>query len=143
MIGFIEAVLLTGLVVLVVGSSLSLSTSAHWFIRSWDFPRVQIIVTAWLFTSGMWLCWEVARSRNDLFLWVAIIITVGLTGWHGFRIFPYTPIAPKQAVGTRNARTSVHHLPLQTFESSFRMWRWKTMNTSCGCEPFVALIPMC
>ncbi len=107
MIGFIEAVLLTGLVVLVVGSSLSLSTSAHWFIRSWDFPRVQIIVIAWLFTSGMWLCWEVARSRNDLFLWVAMIITVGLTGWHGFRIFPYTPIAPKQAVGTRNARSSV------------------------------------
>ncbi len=109
MIGFIEAVLLIGLLILLMGSLLSLSDSAHWFIRSWDFPRVQIIVTAWMLTTGMWLCWEVATNRNDLLLWSALFITGGLTAWHGFRIFPYTPIAPKQAVGTRSTDSSVDH----------------------------------
>ncbi len=90
--------LLLGL--LVVGSLLSLSDSAHWFVRAWDFPRVQIIVVAWMLMFGVFLTRGLSDAASRVPLWTSVSIAIALTLWHGFRIFPYTPISSKQAANT-------------------------------------------
>ena len=79
--------LLAALVTLV-----SLHSSPHWAVRLWDFPRVQIallaaaagIVHAIVFSDGGALDWA----------FLAAVATTAL--WQGWKIFPYTPIAPEQ-----------------------------------------------
>ena len=104
----LNATFLTLLSLLVGGSLLSLSSNPHWFIRGWDFPRVQIIVAAWLVTFATFLTvwWGHSSSRGPI--WTAVAITICLTAWHGFQIFPYTPIAPKQAKSTVS-HEKMHH----------------------------------
>jgi endonuclease/exonuclease/phosphatase (EEP) superfamily protein YafD len=85
---------------MVAGTLLSLSRSPHWFVRGWDFPRVQIAIIA----SGAgalysWCCSEGAL-HDKLFL-AAVLACVA---WQVARIFPYTPIAPVRVQPSR--RTS-------------------------------------
>jgi endonuclease/exonuclease/phosphatase (EEP) superfamily protein YafD len=75
---------------MVAGTLLSLSRSPHWFVRGWDFPRVQIALIA----SGAglvytWCCSE-GSIQDKLFL-AAVLASVI---WQVARIFPYTPVAP-------------------------------------------------
>ena len=75
---------------MVAGTLLSLSRSPHWFVRGWDFPRVQIAFLA----SGAavvysWCCFD-GSVQDTLFL-AAVLACVA---WQVARIFPYTPIAP-------------------------------------------------
>jgi endonuclease/exonuclease/phosphatase (EEP) superfamily protein YafD len=74
---------------MVAGTLLSLSRSPHWFVRGWDFPRVQIALLA----SGAgvvytWCCYD-GVLHDKLFL-AAVLACVA---WQAARIFPYTPIA--------------------------------------------------
>jgi endonuclease/exonuclease/phosphatase (EEP) superfamily protein YafD len=85
---------------MVAGTLLSLSRSPHWFVRGWDFPRVQIAMIA----SGAgalysWCCSEGAL-HDKLFL-AAVLACVA---WQVARIFPYTPVAPVRVQPSR--RTS-------------------------------------
>ena len=85
---------------MVAGTLLSLSRNPHWFVRGWDFPRVQIAMIA----SGAgalysWCCSEGA-VHDKLFL-AAVLACVA---WQVARIFPYTPIAPVKVQSSR--RTS-------------------------------------
>ncbi|QDT11928.1 endonuclease/exonuclease/phosphatase family protein [Planctomycetes bacterium K23_9] len=100
--------LLMGL--LACGSLLNLSNHPHWFVRAWDFPRVQIVVLGWIFTA-LYFAVKYAAARSatapdangpDLALgtWPIVAIVVFLTAWHGFRIIPYTPLLPKQSADT-------------------------------------------
>lgn len=86
---------------MVLGSLLSLSSHPHWFIRAWDFPRVQIVVIACLlcilhFAISHWM-----TPSPSAISWAIAGLTVLLILWHGFRIMPYTPLFPTQAKGTR------------------------------------------
>ncbi len=101
-----NAVFLFLLSLLVVGSLLALSNSAHWFVRAWDFPRVQIIVVAWLLTFGVFATLGLGEATNRAPLWTALGIAIFLTCWHGFRIFPHTSIAPTQAASTPSDQRS-------------------------------------
>ncbi|WP_153556380.1 endonuclease/exonuclease/phosphatase family protein [Roseimaritima sediminicola] len=87
------------LAALVGGSLLNLSSSPHWFVRGWDFPRVQILALAWMLTGIYWLLWVLGPTDLPP-AWISLAIAVGLTLWHGFRILPYTPLLPKQSVVT-------------------------------------------
>jgi endonuclease/exonuclease/phosphatase (EEP) superfamily protein YafD len=74
---------------MVAGTLLSLSRSPHWFVRGWDFPRVQIALIA----SGAgviygWCCSE-GSVQDKLFLAALLACVI----WQVARIFPYTPIA--------------------------------------------------
>ncbi|MEZ6091134.1 MAG: endonuclease/exonuclease/phosphatase family protein [Pirellulaceae bacterium] len=102
----IMGTLLILLVFLLAGSLLSLSSHPHWFIRTWDFPRVQIVVVAWMlvccrFTLVWWF------AVKPLFPdWPFWSIAIFLSGWHGFRIFPYTMLAARQSVASQKAKNS-------------------------------------
>jgi endonuclease/exonuclease/phosphatase (EEP) superfamily protein YafD len=109
-----NAILLIFLALLVAGTLLTLSDSAHWFVRGWDFPRVQIIVLAWLLMAGVFLTLWLGDSTNRVPLWTSLAIAIGLTCWHGFLIFPYTPIATKQAAATQNDQQRDHRTDVST-----------------------------
>lgn len=52
----VTAVLLFLMTTLAIGSLLPLSTNPHWFIRGWDFPRLQIVVISWLILAIYFTC---------------------------------------------------------------------------------------
>ena len=71
---------------MVGGTLLSLSTRPHWFIRGWDFPRLQIMALALLaavpyavfFRGGRW------------YDWVFLAAIAGCLLYQGWRVLPYT-----------------------------------------------------
>jgi endonuclease/exonuclease/phosphatase (EEP) superfamily protein YafD len=85
------------------GTLLSLSRSPHWFVRGWDFPRVQITLLA----SGAaaiytWCCYD-GTLFDRLFLGAVIACVV----WQATKIFPYTPFAPRRVQPSRRAPSNV------------------------------------
>lgn len=96
----IELLLFLPLLGLVLGSLLSLSSHPHWFIRGWDFPRVQIIVIGWLLACAFALWSYFAGEPSLVGKWWFVVPAIGLTLWHGFRIIPYTPVFPRQSQAT-------------------------------------------
>ena len=84
---------------MVAGTLLSLSRSPHWFVRGWDFPRVQIVFLA----SGAgvvysWCCFQ-GSVQDKLFLAAVLACVI----WQVARIFPYTPIAPVRVQSSRRS----------------------------------------
>jgi endonuclease/exonuclease/phosphatase (EEP) superfamily protein YafD len=82
---------------MVAGTLLSLSRSPHWFVRGWDFPRVQIAMIA----TGAgavysWCCSE-GSLQDKLFLGAVVACVI----WQVARIFPYTPVAPVRVQRSR------------------------------------------
>jgi endonuclease/exonuclease/phosphatase (EEP) superfamily protein YafD len=94
--GFLLLVLLC----LTAGSLLTLSSSPHWFIRGWDFPRVQIVMLGWLVCGLYLLLKQLPAEPPAIPFWPLGVIAIMLTCWHGFLIFPYTPVASKQSAAT-------------------------------------------
>ena len=75
---------LAGLLILVTG--LSLFESNAWWIRIWDFPRVQILAGLVLAAGlSLWLDRRAGRG-------IAVLCAVA-AGWQLYRIYPYTPLA--------------------------------------------------
>jgi endonuclease/exonuclease/phosphatase (EEP) superfamily protein YafD len=76
-----------GLLVLV--SALSIIESDEWWIRIWDFPRVQILV-ALVLGAGLALWRDRSYGR-----WIALACAVA-GAWQMYRIYPYTPLAKQE-----------------------------------------------
>lgn len=70
----------------------SLSDSPHWSVRLWDFPRVQIGLLAAL--AG--IVYAAFFADGNLLDWLFLAATGGTALWQGWKIFPYTPVAPLQ-----------------------------------------------
>ena len=84
---------------MVAGTLLNLSRSPHWFVRGWDFPRVQIAllaggagaVYAWCFADG---------ALHD---WLFLTAALACVFWQVTWIFPYTTVAPLRVQPSRRA----------------------------------------
>jgi len=105
----ISSILVCLLAGLSAGSLLNLSDHPHWFIRGWDFPRVQIVVLAWLLMLGITATCLIGGCETNRLIWVSLVIASFLTIWHGYRIYPYTPFAATQAKSTRAVTESELH----------------------------------
>jgi endonuclease/exonuclease/phosphatase (EEP) superfamily protein YafD len=70
----------------------SLHPSSHWSVRLWDFPRVQLALLA----GGAGILHTLAFPHRGMLGWPFAAITAATALWQGYKIFPYTPIAPKQ-----------------------------------------------
>jgi endonuclease/exonuclease/phosphatase (EEP) superfamily protein YafD len=82
---------------MLAGTLLSLSRSPHWFVRGWDFPRVQIALIASGAGAVYTWCCSVASLQDKLFLGAVLACVI----WQVARIFPYTPIAPVRVQPSR------------------------------------------
>lgn len=88
------------LALLSAGSLLNLSSSPHWFVRGWEFPRVQILVMGWLLFGVISLVQYFTATWSSKMSAFGLAMAVFLTAWHGYRIYPYTVLASTQAKTT-------------------------------------------
>ena len=69
---------------------------SHWFIRAWDFPRVQIAALSAL-SASLYRAFFFRGSRRDyLFLSSNLFCLL----WQSWKIFPFTPLARNQVKAT-------------------------------------------
>ena len=99
-------ILLLLMIVLTGGSLLSLSTNPHWFIRGWDFPRLQIVVLAWLLTASYFLLRLLIPGESVVAAWLFVGLGGFLTIWNGFQILPYTPVFPLQVKSAKRVNAT-------------------------------------
>lgn len=82
---------------MVAGTALSWLRSPHWFVRGWDFPRVQIATIA----AASAAAYALLYSRGEVWEWIALALMAGAVLWQCSRIWPYTPLAPKRVERSR------------------------------------------
>ncbi|KLU06032.1 AP endonuclease family 1 domain protein [Rhodopirellula islandica] len=83
--------------VLALGSLAPLSSHPHWFIRGWDYPRVQIVLIA-IVAAVAFFAVNSFGAEPPAISWKSItVLAVAIAAWHLFRIVPYTFVAPTQA----------------------------------------------
>jgi endonuclease/exonuclease/phosphatase (EEP) superfamily protein YafD len=97
----------TGFLILVmaIGTLLNLSRHPHWFIRGWDFPRMQVLsliaISLVVYVSARNLPFSVQAFRDwDVWDWCVILAAILMSLWHGSHIWAYTPIAKRQVIHT-------------------------------------------
>jgi endonuclease/exonuclease/phosphatase (EEP) superfamily protein YafD len=93
------------------GTALSFSRNQHWFVRLWDFPRVQLAVTGTvasaLFRRFLWR----GRPADHAFL----ITTAAAVAWQAYKIRPYTRLAPVRVQRSSRPRGKSGHRGAATF----------------------------
>ena len=69
---------------------LPLLPSGQWWVRLWDFPRLQLtvalVVPALMLGVHAWL----KRPRKEHAAWMAVILAIA--GWHLYHILPFTAV---------------------------------------------------
>ena len=107
---------------MVGGTVLSWVRSPHWFIRGWDFPRVQIVTLAGLSA----VLYAGFFSRNTWFEWVFIGLCMACAAWQFYRIFPYVPLAPTHVEEATQplGDTSVRLVATNVLQENDRYDRW-------------------
>jgi endonuclease/exonuclease/phosphatase (EEP) superfamily protein YafD len=73
--------------VLIIGTLLSITDLNQWWIRIWDFPRLQILIAMALVAGALWF---LDRHWGR---WLNVILA-GLILWQLYRVYPYTRFAP-------------------------------------------------
>lgn len=76
------------LIAMVVVSVLPLIPSGQWWVRLWDFPRLQLTVA--LAVPLLLLGMHGGRARIEHIAWTAVIGAIAV--WHLYHILPFTPV---------------------------------------------------
>jgi endonuclease/exonuclease/phosphatase (EEP) superfamily protein YafD len=84
----------------VAGTLASLSRSARWWVRVWDFPRLQIAAVAGVSGALYGVFFHHGGWPGGALLAAAAACVV----WQISKVFPYTPIAPEQVQRSTTAR---------------------------------------
>ncbi len=77
---------------IIVSTLLPIIRSDEWWIRWFDFPRLQLLVLG-VILFCVQLLWRPGISGLNTVIIVALITAIG---YQGYRIFPYTQLAAKQ-----------------------------------------------
>ncbi len=77
---------------LVVATALPLIRADAWWIRAFDFPRLQILVLGLLVLAGGLFVWDLKRPVQA---GAALLLALAVL-FQAYKIFPYTPLAAKQ-----------------------------------------------
>jgi endonuclease/exonuclease/phosphatase (EEP) superfamily protein YafD len=101
----------------------------EWWIRVFDFPRMQIFIVGLITLSAWFILWDVQTWAGGTVL--AILVLGLLVQAH--RILPYTPLFPKEVVDTRQADA-------QTGEPSIALLVANVLMSNRGAERFIRLI---
>jgi endonuclease/exonuclease/phosphatase (EEP) superfamily protein YafD len=109
---------------------LSFHKGAHWLIRTWDFPRVQIAGASAL-SASLFRAFFFRRRRAD---YAFLISNVLCLLWQGWKIYPYTPLAPKQVKASRTGCPR---------ERSFRLLIANVMLENTESQRLLAVVRDC
>lgn len=112
-------------VALVVATVLPWVRSNRWWIRIFDFPRLQIAVAIVIVLVGFAL-FRIELTPPRLALVAALVLSLA---WHAYRIFPYTPLAPKEVVAADCAA-----------ERRIRLLIANVQMTNRNADAFLALV---
>jgi endonuclease/exonuclease/phosphatase (EEP) superfamily protein YafD len=93
---------------MVAGTLLSLSRSPHWFIRGWDFPRVQIALLVG--SAGAIYAW--CCNNGSLLDWLFLAAVLACMLWQVAKIYPYTTIAPVRVQPSRETSSDERSIRL-------------------------------
>lgn len=77
---------------MIAATLLPLARLDDWWVRIFDFPRLQIAVVSALLVVLVWLLRQNASTAQDL--WLAALTACTL--YQAYRMLPYTPLYPKQ-----------------------------------------------
>ncbi len=70
------------------GTLLNLHPSPHWFIRGWDFPRLQIAALC-LIGAVPYLAFSATGRWYD---WAFAAVAAATVAWQAWKVLPYTPL---------------------------------------------------
>jgi len=97
----IEALLIGATAILVLATLLPLSRNTQWWIRMWEFPRLQLL---W---SGIALVILLALSSIELSLQTGLILaTLCCVLWQAWWIWPYSPLQRVEVPDSTSPRDS-------------------------------------
>ena len=111
MVDVAQSVLFVLSLFLIVGTALPLLQLPYWWIRLFDFPRVQIVLVA---LAVLFLFVGIGVATQDFGMWdgvVAALLAASIV-YQIFRIFPYTDWAPTQVREAQGANTEEGHFRL-------------------------------
>jgi hypothetical protein len=126
MLRFLRWVVVTLGLVATGGTALSFSRNQHWFVRLWDFPRVQLALTGTL-AGALFARFFARRKPADHAL---LATTAAAVAWQLYKIRPYTRLArvtvqrSSRSGGQKQASVARQHSA-----SSSRTCGWKTSST--------------
>ncbi|PSQ80994.1 MAG: endonuclease [Bacteroidetes bacterium QS_8_68_15] len=121
---------------MVGGTVLSWRRSPHWFIRGWDFPRVQIVCLAGLSA----VLYKAFFSYDTWLEWGFVGLCAACAGWQFYRIFPYVPFAPKHVEETTepaDAPSSLRLVASNVLKENEQHARW--LEVVRGTDPDLIL----
>jgi endonuclease/exonuclease/phosphatase (EEP) superfamily protein YafD len=96
---------------LIIATLLPLVREQAWWIRVFDFPRLQVTAAAGLTVVLYGVYSALNRSRYPLDIPVLLLL-IAVILYQGYRIFPYTPLAPEQVKAGKPDPDRVAHLSL-------------------------------
>ena len=85
-------------VALIVLSFLPLWQTDRWWVRQWDYPRIQVAGVLLIVGGALWL---IERKRSRAF-WALIAGCVAALAWQGSHFIAYLPPYPKQVASTKD-----------------------------------------
>ena len=91
-----ETVLIGLALFFILATLLPLIPLGHWWIRIFDFPRGQIAVSGVVILVIYAILW----NRESVFEAIVLGVLACCVLYQGYRMFPYTPLAPKQVLRT-------------------------------------------
>lgn len=92
----VKITLIFAALLLGVATALPLIRLDDWWIRIFDFPRLQILALGLLVLVAFLFFW----NPRNLFEGLALAVLVTALFFQCYKIFPYTPLAPKQVRST-------------------------------------------
>ena len=86
------------LLLLVLLSFLPLWWTDRWWVRMWDFPRLQIAGLLLILAAGLFLI----KVRRNLAFWALAAAVLAALGWQASHFIPYFPPYPEQVATAKS-----------------------------------------
>ena len=126
----LRVILLVLALLFVVATALPLIHEPYWWIRIFDFPRVQIAAVG-IVTLGLYAYLHVVqRERKTWWSWALLAVLIVCVVYQIVRIWPYTPLYPVQSVQAENPAK----------EKSFRLVASNVLQTNRESERWLHVI---
>lgn len=121
-----QTALLIAAALVIVATLLPLSRSDAWWVRGFDFPRLQILALLALVGVGLALTSDISDGLRALLLWA-----LAACAFHQlWMMYPYLPIAREQVQSSRGAPA----------DSSLRMLTANVLMTNHQAERLLAIV---